>query len=167
MKVTKREKPKSAIKSWEDANEALRQIGSIETGLERIEAAMQDRINDYKKRAEDQAAPLLREKAALELGIKEFAGERKREFADVRSRQMLFGSVGFRKSTKITYRKAAAVVEKLKELGLMNCVKVKESPDKDAMKKLPDARLQQVGAKRKSSDDFWYEVDRDNVKEAG
>lgn len=45
----------------------------------------------------------------------------------------------------------------------MNCIRVKEEPDKDAMAALDDETLGQLDAVRKVTDDFFCEANTEEV----
>jgi phage host-nuclease inhibitor protein Gam len=82
-------------------------------------------------------------------------------FREKKSVDLVFGSIGFRQSTAIHVRKTTLAL--LKQLGLLHCVRVKEEPDKEAMKELEDDTLAQVDAVRKSEDRFFAETNKEEV----
>ena len=53
----------------------------------------------------------------------------------------------------------------LKAKGMEDCIKVSESVSKEALKKYDEASVEAVGAKIKTDDVFWYEVNRDKLQE--
>uniref|UniRef100_UPI003D08A498 host-nuclease inhibitor Gam family protein n=1 Tax=Caloranaerobacter sp. DY30410 TaxID=3238305 RepID=UPI003D08A498 len=75
-----------------------------------------------------------------------------------------FGRTGFRKSTKIVLRKVENVIKNLKALNMLDCIKVKESVNKEVLKKYSDEEIARVGAIKKVEDVFWYEVDREQLQ---
>lgn len=62
---------------------------------------------------------------------------------------MTFGQLGFRQSTSIIVRKAAAVIKALKENGLTGCINIRESVNKDELRKQTDDVISAVGAVKK------------------
>ncbi len=154
------------LKSWEEVDGALRQVGLLEVQRAQIEAAMNLRIMEAKEHAMAQAEPLLEKKAMLELAMKEFAEEHRVDFGDRKSRPLTFGTVSFRISTRILIANVKKCVEMLKALGLRKYLIVKETPNKEEMSALDDATLAKVGARRKIEDAFGYEVDYEKLKEA-
>ena len=100
--------------------------------------------------------------AELSAKIQAFADYNREElFRDRKTVELSFGSFGYRKSTRISVRKTT--VGLLRRLGLVNCIRVKEEADKDAMGSLDDEVLAQVDAVRKVSDDFFCEADTEQV----
>jgi phage host-nuclease inhibitor protein Gam len=160
-----RKRVESGLKSWEEADLALLEIGRLDREIEAYEAELQRSIEAAKDRTVRFVRPLLDRKSALEWQLQAFCEARKGEFKG-KSRVLNFGRVSFHLGSRIVIRGVAACVEALKSLGLAAYVRVKEAPDKDKMKDLDDATLAQVGAKRVTEDVFGYEVDRERVKDA-
>ncbi len=160
-----RKRVESSIKNWEGADQALLEIGRIDRQVEATEAMAQGMIEGIKEEAVRQVKPLQERKAALELQLQAFA-EAHREELKGKSRRLNFGTVSFRQSTKIVIRGVKACIDALRNLGLKDYIRVKESPDKEKMKDLDDSILAQVGAKRQPEDVFGYEVNRERVQEA-
>lgn len=160
-----RKRVESGLKSWEEADGALRQIGEIERRIEGFEAAGQKAIEQIKENVITEVKPLQEQRSALELQLQAFCEAHREEFKG-KSRVLNFGTVSFRKSTKIIIKGVKACIDALRKLGLKDYIRVKESPDKEKMKDLDDAVLIQVGARRQPEDVFGYEVNRERVKEA-
>jgi len=153
------------LKSWEEVDRALLRVGQIDRQIEAIEARAQEVIEAAKGRAAAESKPLLQEKRLLTLKMEAFA---RRHMADLegKRKKLNFGTISFRRSTRIVIRKALECVAALKGLGLRECIRVKESPDKERLRDLDDALLARVGAKRVTEEVFGYEVDREKVQEA-
>ena len=79
--------------------------------------------------------------------------------------ELTFGTVGFRLSTSVVIKRIADTVQALKDLNLRDCLIVKESPNKDAMRALPLETLHAVGASLKQEDAFGYEIKREALAE--
>lgn len=153
------------LKSWDEVDRALREIGECEIAIETLEADMNREINDAKAKAEKVAKPLKTAITVLEAQIKLFVEDNKNGL-EGKSRDLNFGTVGFRRSTSISYStaKTAEVLEALKERGMTDCIIVKESVNKDALKLHTDKEIEQVGAKRKIVDNFYYDTDREKIR---
>ncbi len=153
------------LKSWDEVDRALREIGECEIGIETIEAEMNMAINDAKIKAEKLGKPLKTAITVLEAQIKAFVEESKSSM-ESKSRDMNFGIVGFRQSTSISYSasKTAEILEDLKKYGMTDCILIKESINKDVLKLRTDKELNKVGVKRKVVDNFYYETDREKIK---
>ncbi len=160
-----RKRLESDIKNWSGVDDALLAIGRIDRDIEILEAHAQGEIEEVKARLVGAAKPHQERKKVLELQIQTFC-EAHREEMKGKSRKLNFGKVSFHLGTKIVIRGLAACVEALKKLGLKDYVKVKESPNKERLRELDDAVLEQVGAKRVPEDVFGYEIDRERVQEA-
>ena len=124
--------------------------------------------------AQETAAPRLRALAAqkgetqrekqLELLIKDYA-ETNRMDLDGKTKSLTFGSLGFRKSTSIIVKKAKAVLIALRAMGMDDCINVKESVNKEALRGYSDDVITKVGCVKKVDDVFWYEPDFEKLEQ--
>lgn len=151
-----------SIKSWEDANEALRQIAEATIALADIEGEMNKQILGAKKAAEEQSKPFKDGVAKLERELKDFVTENRSDTGKAKSKTLTFGEVSFRLSTAISLPRAKEkleeIVRKLKARQMMDCIVVKEEVSKDALKKYGEDVVTAVGATWKQSDVFGYEL---------
>ena len=105
-----------SLKSWDEVNAALKLIRDNEIELELIEADMGKKIADIKEQAAEQAVPYRDDIKKLELQVKEFVTLNKAELKG-KSREMDFGKVGFRMSTKLMLPKQVEkVIKTLKKV---------------------------------------------------
>ena len=150
------------IESLDDVNIALRDIGLAERELDAIDTAANKEIAQIKSKAAKDGESLRNRIAETSAKIQAFADYNRDElFRDRKSIDLSFGSIGYRKSTKISIKKTT--LELLKKLSLTKCVRIKEEPDKDAMAELDDETLLQVDAVRKISDDFFCQANTEEV----
>lgn len=154
----------TALRSWDDVNLNLKEIGECELAIEAIEADMNAKIHDLKLDAEMKARPYQDRIKKLAAEIKEFA-EANRDDLKGKTKQLNFGPVGFRRSTKILLKNVKATIKALKARGMTDCIIVKESVSKDNLKSYPDDVIAAVGAVKKVEDVFWYEVDREKIRQ--
>lgn len=154
------------LNSWAEVDDTLRQIGEIDRDLGQIEAKQNAAIDKAKAKAKEDAEPLNARKKGLEAAIKEFCDAHRAEFGKVKTKQLTFGSVGYRISTKVVMKTVADTLQALKDLGLTACIRTKEEPDKEAMKNLPTDTLAEVGAGLKVENTFGYEIDRARIPDA-
>lgn len=151
-----------SIKSWEDANEALRQIAEATIALADIEGEMNKQILGAKKAAEEQSKPFKDRVAKLERELKDFVTENRSDMGKAKSKTLTFGEVSFRLSTAISLPRAKEkleeIVRKLKARQMTDCIVVKEEISKDALKKYGEDVVAAVGATWKQSDVFGYEL---------
>jgi phage host-nuclease inhibitor protein Gam len=155
----------TALENWDQVDDALGQIGLLDREVGLIESGANEEIDRVKAETKAAAAPLLEKKSALELAIKEFCEANRAEFAKVKSRPLTFGSVGFRLSTRVLIKRIADTLQALKDLNLTHCIRIKEEPDKEAMKNLSTETLAAVGASLKTEDVFGYEINQERIRE--
>lgn len=152
--------------TWDDVDQALKSIGEIDRDLAMIEADQNATIDEAKANAKAQAKPYHDRKTALELAMKEFCEANRSEFGKVKTKNLTFGSVGYRLSTKIIIKKLGDTLQALKDFKLDHCIRTREEPDKEAMKALDTETLANLGAALKSENVFGYEVDQAKLQEA-
>lgn len=158
-----------AFTSWDDVDQALAIIGDNLRSIEAIEAKMQENIDNEKTAAELQARAFIENNARLERQIKLFAEDHREDMDGKKTKTLNFGSLGFRKSTKITLPKAGAklaeMIRQLVERGMGDCVvQPPAKVDKDALRKYPTDDIVAVGGGVKIDDVFWYEPDRERIE---
>ena len=150
-----------SLHSWEDVNDALRQIAEAQIALGEIQSDMQKQILGAQKVAEEQSKPLNDNVAKLEREIKSFVTDHRDEMGKTKSMVLTFGEVGFRLSTSVSLPRAK---EKLEEIirrqsrQMTDCIVVEEKVSKEALKKYGEDTVNAVGATWKQSDVFGYEV---------
>jgi phage host-nuclease inhibitor protein Gam len=150
------------IKSLEDANLVLKEIGLLEYELEHIDAEAHKKIADIKSESAKQGEGIRKRIVDLSALLGTYADYNRDElFKDRKSVALSFGSFGYRKSTAISVKKTT--LELLKKLKLDKYIRVKEEPDKDAMAELGDEELARVDAVRKVKDDFFCEANKEEV----
>lgn len=154
------------LKSWDEADQALRQIGICDLAIQNIEGKMNLEILEIKQAAKDSLKPLVEKKEGLELALKEWT-ELNRTDIKGKTRKLVFGTVGFRLSTKVLVAKdkVKAVIASLLRMKLSDCVKVTYTLKKDELKKLPEETLSELGVVLKEEDGFGYDVDYEKIKE--
>jgi len=152
------------------ADRVLAQVGHLQRQLRQIEGDLNDRIDQAKAEAAAKAAPLKARMAELDAGLLAYAEYNKdRLFGKKRSVKLHFGTLGFRRSTQLKTAAKwtwAAVLERCRELGLTQAIRVKESVDKESLAQLPDPQLEQIGVVRRPKDSFWYEVDEHAIEDS-
>lgn len=164
-----RRKPNNLIpiKDIDAANGALAEIAAMKRSIADIERELNDGIDRLKAEAEADAAPMHVRLSAIENGLLAFAEFNKDElFKDKRSKDLDFGSLGYRKSKELKTQSKwtwAMVLGKIKEMDFKEGIRVKESVDKDELQKWPDERLEIVGVRRVPKDTFWYEIDEHKI----
>ena len=158
------------LKSWDEVDGALKQIGECQRSICSIEGKMNDKINQVKQKAEDEAKEYKEKIKGLEAQVKEFVEDNRDDLGNKKTKELNFGKLGYRKSTKISLPKAATkvaeIIKKLKSFGMTDCVVAPpEKIDKDALKKYPANDIIKVGAGLKVDDVFWYEANEETLVE--
>ena len=151
-----------SLHSWEDVNDALRQIAEAQIALGEIQSDMQKQILGAQKVAEEQRKPLNDNVAKLEREIKSFVTDHRDEMGKTKSVVLTFGEVGFRLSTSVSLPRAKEkleeIIRRLKSRQMTDCIVVEEKVSKEALKKYGEDTVNAVGATWKQSDVFGYEV---------
>ena len=151
-----------SLHSWEDVNDALRQIAEAQIVLGEIQSDMQKQILGAQKVAEEQSKPINDNVAKLEREIKSFVTDHRDETGKTKSVVLTFGEVGFRLSTSVSLPRAKEkleeIIRRLKSRQMTDCIVVEEKVSKEALKKYGEDTVNAVGATWKQSDVFGYEV---------
>ena len=151
-----------SLHSWEDVNDALRQIAEAQIALGEIQSDMQKQILGAQKVAEEQSKPINDNVAKLESEIKSFVTDHRDEMGKTKSVVLTFGEVGFRLSTSVSLPRAKEkleeIIRRLKSRQMTDCIVVEENVSKEALKKYGEDTVNAVGATWKQSDVFGYEV---------
>ena len=128
-----------SLHSWEDVNDALRQIAEAQIALGEIQSDMQKQILGAQKVAEEQSKPLNDNVAKLEREIKSFVTDHRDEMGKTKSMVLTFGEVGFRLSTSVSLPRAKEkleeIIRRLKSRQMTDCIVVEEKVSKEALKK--------------------------------
>ncbi len=150
------------LHSWEDVNDALRQIAEAQLTLNDIEGEMQKQIVGAQKIAEQESKPHQAEIKRLEQEISRFATEHRDDMGKSKSRVLTFGTVSFRISTSVSLPRAKEkleeIIRRLKSRNMKDCVVTKETVSKDALKKYGKDTVLAVGATWKQEDVFGYDL---------
>lgn len=150
------------IKTLEDANLALKEIGLLEHELEAIDGEANKKIAEIKADCAKQGEVYRKRITDLSALLGAFAEYNREElFKDRKSQKLSFGEFGYRKSTAISIKKTT--LELLKKLKLDRYIRVKEEIDKDLMAEMSDEALAQVDAVRKVKDAFFCQANREEV----
>lgn len=169
LKMRKKVKMPQMFSNWAEVDMGLAQIAQAQREIEKIEHEMQEEVERAKKEAAKRAEKHESIIKDIELGLALFADENKQEFDEKKTKELNFGFMGFRKSTRLMLPKGedklADIILKLKAKGMSDCVIQKaEKIDKDALKAYSEEEIRAVGAWLDVSDKFWYEAKREEVK---
>ena len=152
------------IKSMDDVNTCLKEIGVLENELAKIDGDANERILAVKAEAAGAGDPLRDQIEALAARIEDYASKNKDDiFIDKKSASLTFGDIGYRETTSVvTSSKTCGL---LKKLGLEKYIrtKVTEEPRKDMMKEMDDTSLAKVDAVKKVENKFYLKINKDSV----
>lgn len=159
------------IADADQADAALEEIAGLDRAIRAINDEMQAAIDRIKSETAAAVKPPSDRRAALELGLAAYAAiNRETLFGKVKTLDLVFGRLGFRKSTEIKPLPKwtwAQVLGRLKDLALPDAIRVKEEVDKETLHTYPEEKLSLVGARRVEKDEFWYEIKAEDIpKEA-
>lgn len=153
-----------ALKSWEEVNGTLKKIREAEIAMTDISTIAEKLILDIKQKAEEDAQQYKDKIKQYELQVKEYTTIHRDEMLPAKSKEMSFGQVGFRMSTKVILpKKMDRVIAKLKKLGMGDCIITKETVDKDILKTYDEKTILEVGGTLQKADAFWYETKQEKI----
>lgn len=163
--MAKKKKNKEPVyRSWEDVDNALKLIADLDHRVREAENIMNQRIDRIKEETLRDMAPLINQRKELENAIEEFTEYSKYDFKESKTKKFTFGEVGFRKTTSIVTRNVKAIIEALKQHKMNDCIDVKESINKQKLDDYDDKALEVIGAKRKSEDNFFYNIYTERIE---
>ena len=93
----------TVFSSFSDVDNALKEIGAARRELEVLDAAQNERIDAIKQETKAASTPHVQRIQALELAMKYFCESRREAFAKTKTMTLTFGTVGFRRSTRVSF----------------------------------------------------------------
>lgn len=155
------------LASWDDVDEAMREIAVAQGRIREIEAEMNRRINQAKDAAAEAGKPILERISEREFQIQDFVTAHRGELKG-KTRKLIFGSTGFRLSTKVLVptKKTGEIIRRCRECGMDDCIAVKETVLKDVMRqRYTKEEISRTGAAIQVTDEFWYEINEETLTE--
>lgn len=149
------------IKNYEDVDVALKRICECEVEITKIEGEVTLKCNEIKEVHKNDVSRLESERNYLKQCIEGFCNEHKADFVDKRSKELVYGSIGYRVSKSVSLPRVKTKVEALlgtiKKFGLKECITYEEKPNKEALCELDEGTLVKLGLKREVKDNFRIE----------
>lgn len=146
------------IKNYEDVNLTLKRLAELSVALEKINGEVTLECNRIKESRASEVERINNEKKYLEQCIANFCEDNKGDFAEKRSKEFTFGTIGYKLTKSVTLPRIKEKVEKLlvalKSYGCTKCIKYEETIDKDEIVELDDSTLVKLGLKRTIKDNF-------------
>lgn len=153
----------SSLLSWTDVDNAMKMIGECERCIEEIVIELNRQQAAAKEQADEMAQQYHERIKSLDYEIREYVTQHRGEL-DGKTRHLNFGSTGFRLSTKLMTPKPADIIANLKQHQMLDCITVKESINKDVLKRYPTDDIVKTGAYLKVEDEFWREIERETLQ---
>ena len=147
-----------AVTSFSRADELLKRLGELQLQIEAEKVKVNDDINELKLEMIELNKPLAKEIERIVKSLDAFCTSNRDMFNGRQSRELGFGIIGWRKSTKISVKNTA--LEKVKGLfkrGAKKYLNITETVNKDALGKLPDETLAKLDAQRVRKEVFFAE----------
>ena len=154
------------------ADEALRQLAEISREQAAIEQGLNEQIDELKAAAKRQMEPLADDRKRLEDALGVFGTLKKADlFGEQRNRsvELAFGTIGFRRATSLRLLAKhtwAMVLGRIQGLGLTDGLRTKVEVDKLALGGWPEERLETVGVRRETTDEFFIELKQEELPNA-
>ena len=158
-------KKESKYANWEDVNLAVRRMGEIDIQVDRLQGEMTLKVNEIKSKYDAKSQGLLAERKEIEKDITLFTDTCKDEFTKTRHKELTFGKVAYKVTSKILIKSKDACLAALKALKMSDYIRIKEEPDKEAMVNLDQITLAKVGASIKVEDKLRIEPNLETLKE--
>lgn len=163
-------------KTREQADAVLAELGRARIARQKIEARMNDRIQEITQTAAKDVAPLLRLESAAELALKAWFKIERKNLDGQKSLALTFGAIGFRASSYLKLLRSEESVIRLLRTLFGNTaelfIRSKESVNKEAIRErcalgnVGDAKLfERAGLLLKDRDTFFCEPDLKRLDE--
>jgi len=159
------------VENWEDADVAIKRMGEIDISLSEINGELTLAVNQLKTSAKQNATGLESERKYLERQITNYCEQQKKEFAKKRSRNLNFGTIGFRITTSVPIprdkARLADLIGVLKNLRLNTCIKTEQKIDREQIETLEDTTIAKLGLKKNVKDSFRIQPNLEKIQDLG
>lgn len=156
--MSKKRDVEMKISDLQQAEGAVAEYARLAVKLKGLEVEEADEHLGIKARYEAQRAPAETRMKTLEAALKQFSVmNRTAVFGERQSRELTFGTLEFRRSTKTVQMsgvKAEDTLARVESLGFVEAVNIKKSFRLEAMENWTDERLALVGRRRVQSESF-------------
>lgn len=161
----------TSLKSWMEADETLRQIGQLNSRLDKITGDMNLEITKTQSKYQPEIDKLNADKIGLEQNLKLFVEScREKDFIEKKSKELNWGIVSFRLSNPavktlkgFTWESVKLLISKSKKYAEI-FLKTKTDIDKNAIlaSGLTATELSKLGVEKSQTENFAYEVFKRN-----
>lgn len=156
------------LKDWDEVDLALCEIAECERAITDVETRMQAQIDEIKLTAADAVAEPKVRIEYLARQLRDYGEANRADFDKRKTKTLVFGSMGYRKSTKIKLptgtERQADIIRMLKAVGWDECV-INPPPkiNKDAVRAHPIDDIVKLGIGVQVDDEFWYETRKEEL----
>lgn len=144
-----------------DIDSDLKRLCELEVAMANIDGEITLQINAIKEQYKMQIEALQNEANFIRQEIENYCESNKHEFANKRSKELVFGTIGYRVSKSVSLPrnkdKMQSLLASIKKFGLQECIVYEEKPNKEALVELDDTSLVKLGLKRIVKDNFRIE----------
>lgn len=162
------------IKSFEDVEPALVELGRRESFIAKKEAEMNKKIQEVKDKFESDVIAQRSEADLIRRRIEDFCKSNSNEFKEKKSKDFTHGTIGFRTNppkVQLLNRKynLKTAIELIKKIFKNSYIRTKEEIAKEtvladyAQKKLDDSKLASVGLKIDQEESFFVDIKWDSL----
>jgi phage host-nuclease inhibitor protein Gam len=162
------------IDSFAAADQALLQLGQLESLLTKFEASLNTKIQKLRDEYELNTRTSVDLKEQIVIGLQEFCLQNEAEFTEPKTRVLTHGTIGFRKTPpKLLMLKkfTAKIILDLfrKNKKFTGFIRTKQEIDKEAIhtayaaKELSDKALADVGIVIDQKDEFTYDIKWESI----
>lgn len=149
------------INDFVGVDNELKRLCEILVNIAEIEGEVTLACNAIKEQYADRIQELNNEANFIKQEIENFCEANKASFADKRSKELVFGTIGYRVSKSVSLprnkERIVSLCESIKKFGLKECLSYEEKPNKEALVELDDSSLVKLGLKRVVKDNFRIE----------
>ena len=152
------------------AESVMQELAALERQRRGIIDSLNEEIDGLKDAAQGALAPIELRRKTLSDALGVFLKMNRKEVLKGRkSVEMAFGTMGFRSSSSLCQMRgvtAEMTLERLKNAGLPEGIRIKQELDKDVMRGWPEERLALVGLIRQEKDQFFVELKEEQLAQA-
>lgn len=167
--------PATSLKSYEEVDNKLFQLGQLQSKISKKEADMNGSIDKIKEKFNNDTLQERAEAELLKKDIEGFLAINKADFDQARTKKMIHGVVGFRFGTPkvlLLNKKFSmnVVLEHAKKIFKKKFIRTKEELDKDAIlaaysaKEVDDQKLSGIGLRIDKDESFVIEIDWESLE---
>ena len=141
-----RPKAESIYNNWNEVDKAMKKLGELRIKKRKLEGELTIKINELKGEYNDKGATTTAEIKNIEKEINRFCEQNKETFIKKRSKKLVYGSVSYRLTRKISINNIESAISALTVLNMDWCLRKKFELDKDELMKLDTNTLTKIGA---------------------